>query len=341
MRVDVLTAERPVWRGLMHFWTFLLAIPAGVLLIVFADRPAARTAAAIYAATLLLVFGTSAAYHRLAQSYRARLIMQRIDHSMIYLLIAGTYVPICLIALPRAWGISLLAVVGSMGVTGIVLKLVAFQRFQWISYALYPLMGWAAVAAAPALADEPHADAARVDHRRRCRVHDRLPGAGAAPSRSVAHGVRLSRDLARLHRRRRDAALRRGRTARRLTVPLFDSYVAIDWSAKAAPASGTDSIWIAVLDHDGEVALANPPTRQAAARLLRGLIAARGDRRTLVGIDVGLGYPAGTADLLGVATPGVPAWRAMWAAIASAARRRRAEPEQPVRGGGGAQPRGG
>jgi hemolysin III len=152
MRVDVLTAERPVWRGLMHLWTFVLAIPAGVLLIVFADRPAARTAAAIYAATLLMVFGTSAAYHRLAQSYRARLIMQRIDHSMIYLLIAGTYVPICLVALPRAWGISLLAVVGAMGLTGIILKLVAFQRFQWVSYALYPLMGWAAVVAAPALA---------------------------------------------------------------------------------------------------------------------------------------------------------------------------------------------
>lgn len=136
----------------MHLWTFVLAIPAGALLIVFADRPAARVAAAIYAATLLAVFGTSAAYHRLAQSYRARKIMQRLDHSMIYLLILGTYVPICLVALPRAWGISLLSVVGAMGLTGIVLKLVAFQRFQWVSYALYPIMGWAAVVAAPALA---------------------------------------------------------------------------------------------------------------------------------------------------------------------------------------------
>ncbi len=94
-RVDVLLAERPAWRGLLHFWAFLLAIPAGVLLIVFADRPSARVAAAVYAATLLLVFGTSAAYHRLAQTYEQRRIMQRLDHAMIYLLITGTYAPIC------------------------------------------------------------------------------------------------------------------------------------------------------------------------------------------------------------------------------------------------------
>lgn len=153
MRVDVLTAERPAWRGLMHAWAFVLAIPAGVLLIVFADRPAARVAAAIYAGTLLLVFGTSAAYHRLAHSYEARRIMQRVDHAMIYLLITGTYAPICLVALPRAWGISLLSVVGALGVLGIVLKLLAFGRLQWVSYALYPIMGWCAVFAGPVLAD--------------------------------------------------------------------------------------------------------------------------------------------------------------------------------------------
>ena len=78
------------------------------LLILFADQPRARTAAAIYAGTLLLAFGTSSAYHRLAKSYRARKIMQRADHSMIYLLIAGTYVPICLVALPLGWGITVI-----------------------------------------------------------------------------------------------------------------------------------------------------------------------------------------------------------------------------------------
>ena len=151
--MDVLTAERPTWRGLFHAWAFWLAIPAGVLLIVFADRPSARTAAAIYAATLLLVFGTSSAYHRLAKTYRARRIMQRLDHSMIYLLIAGTYVPICLVALPGGWGVSVLSVVGGLGLLGVILKCGAWRRVQWLSYALYLIMGWVAIIAAPVLID--------------------------------------------------------------------------------------------------------------------------------------------------------------------------------------------
>lgn len=150
-RPDVLTAERPAWRGVLHQWAFVAALPAGAWLILLAGGAAQRTAASIYAATLLLVFGTSAAYHRLAKSYRARRIMQRIDHSMIYLLITGTYVPICLVALPLRWGVPLLATVGAFGILGMTIKLVDIRRLQWLGYALYPIMGWAAVAAAPAL----------------------------------------------------------------------------------------------------------------------------------------------------------------------------------------------
>jgi len=151
VRVDVLVAERPTWRGLFHAWAFWVAIPAGALLILLADQPRARTAAAIYIATLLLAFGTSSAYHRLAKSYRARKIMQRADHSMIYLLIAGTYVPICLVALPLDWGISVMAIVGGMAVLGIALKMFAFNRMKWVSYSLYLVMGWTAGIATPVL----------------------------------------------------------------------------------------------------------------------------------------------------------------------------------------------
>lgn len=151
-RVDVLVAERPAWRGVLHSWAFFAAIPAGVALILLADRPAARAAAAVYFSTLVLVFGTSAAYHRLARTYRQRLIMQRLDHSMIYLLITGTYAPICLLALPASWGVPLLASVGALGVFGMVIKLCGIRCLNAVGYALYPVMGWAAVAAAPALA---------------------------------------------------------------------------------------------------------------------------------------------------------------------------------------------
>jgi hemolysin III len=149
--VEALMDERPVWRGLMHGWAFALSIPVGVFLILISDRTAARVAAAIYVGTLLLTFGTSAAYHRLAHSYRARLVMRRLDHSMIYLLIAGTYVPLCLVALPKAWGIPLLSVVGAMAIAGITIKLVAIRPLSWLGYALYPIMGWCAIFVAPAL----------------------------------------------------------------------------------------------------------------------------------------------------------------------------------------------
>jgi hemolysin III len=105
----------------------------------------------VYIGTLLLVFGTSAGYHRLAQTYRARRIMQRLDHSMIYLLITGSYVPICIVALPLRWGIPLLASVGGLAVLGMTIKLGGFKRLDWLGYSLYLIMGWAALIATPAL----------------------------------------------------------------------------------------------------------------------------------------------------------------------------------------------
>jgi hemolysin III len=121
------------------------------MLILAASGAAATAAASVYVASLLLLFGTSAGYHLLARSLRARSIMQRLDHSMIYLLITGTYVPMCVIALPPAWGIPLLVVVGICAVVGIALKLAQF-RVVWVGHALYPVMGWASVAVAPAFA---------------------------------------------------------------------------------------------------------------------------------------------------------------------------------------------
>ena len=145
--------DRPSWRGWMHVWAFLASIPAGVVLVVLASSPAGKVAAAIYGLSLMLLFGTSAAYHRLARTERQRGTMQRIDHAMIYVLIVGTYVPVCLVALPPAWGIPILAIVAAGGALGMVLKLTAFHGGRWISYTLYPTMGWVAVIAAPVLID--------------------------------------------------------------------------------------------------------------------------------------------------------------------------------------------
>ena len=77
--------------------------------------------------------------------------MQRVDHSMIFLLIAGTYTPLCLVALPRRWGLPVLGVVAMLALIGVVIKLVAFERLGPVAYGLYPAMGWMAILAAPAL----------------------------------------------------------------------------------------------------------------------------------------------------------------------------------------------
>jgi hemolysin III len=143
----------PTWRGWMHAAAFFAAIPAGIVLIVTADGATARTAASIYFASLLALFGTSAAYHRLARTPRARAMMQRLDHSMIFFLIAGTYVPICIVALPLSWGIPILCLVGVLGVAGVMMKLSGRKRLDVAASVLYPVTGWLAVIATPALVD--------------------------------------------------------------------------------------------------------------------------------------------------------------------------------------------
>ena len=94
---------------------------------------------------------------------------------------------------------------------------------------------------------------------------------------------------------------------------VFDRYVVVDWSARNAPATGADSIWIADLDGRGEVGLSNPPTRHAAVERLAELLDRSRDQRVLVGFDASLGYPAGTARLLGLT--GTP-WEAIWDLVA-------------------------
>jgi hemolysin III len=136
----------------LHTWAFVAAIPLGITLLLTAERSAARVAAAIYASSVVALFGTSAAYHRLARGPRSRRIMQRLDHSMIFLLIAGTYTPMCLLVLPRAWGIPVLCVVGSVALMGMALKLLAFDHVRGLGSFLYIALSWAVIAAFPVLA---------------------------------------------------------------------------------------------------------------------------------------------------------------------------------------------
>src|SRR2546422_9415034 len=90
---DPQVLERPLLRGRLHRGAFFASIPAAAALLLLASSPAGYVAAAVYGASLIALFGTSAAYHRLDWTPPARARMRRLDHSMIYLLIAGTYTP--------------------------------------------------------------------------------------------------------------------------------------------------------------------------------------------------------------------------------------------------------
>ncbi len=144
-------SERPTWRGRMHAWAFACSVPAGTALLASADGATARASAAVFAVSLALVLGTSGAYHRLAHSPVARRRMRRLDHSMIYVLIAGTYTPLCVLVLPRRWGVPMLVAVWAGAAAGVVLKVVGIDKLRVLANSLYIVMGWLAVLALPAI----------------------------------------------------------------------------------------------------------------------------------------------------------------------------------------------
>jgi hemolysin III len=146
----IVEAARPRFRGVLHQWAFVLSIPAGLALVAMARGGTARIGAAVYALSLTGLYGTSAAYHRLARSERARLWLRRLDHSMIYVLIAGTATPLGLLVLDGPWRVAGLALMWAGAVAGVVLKMtpLAWCRF---GSALYIILGWMGLLALPKL----------------------------------------------------------------------------------------------------------------------------------------------------------------------------------------------
>jgi hemolysin III len=146
---------KPEWRGRLHAIAFFVVLPAGLFLLAGAHTATARVAVAVYWASLAGLFGASASYHRLAQSERSVRILRKLDHSMIFALIAGTYTPICLLVLPRAWGIPMLVVVWVTALVGILMKLIRLSAKGGKSGSwLYAVLGWAAVLTLPKLLSE-------------------------------------------------------------------------------------------------------------------------------------------------------------------------------------------
>lgn len=144
----VSNVQRPTWRGVLHAATALVTVPAGTIMAAV-THGVAIVATIVFSATLALTFGVSACYHRLARTVRSQHIMRRVDHAGIYLLIAGTYTPICLLGMPNRWGITMLVVVWVGALCGVALKLSG--RAWRTGTALYLVLGWLAAIALPVL----------------------------------------------------------------------------------------------------------------------------------------------------------------------------------------------
>ncbi len=138
---------RPRMRGRLHLFAFCGAIVAGAVLIPLAAVQGARAgfSVALYCLTILGLFGISALYHRRRWSPRGWRIMKRLDHSMIFLFIAGTYTPFSLLAVNQPTGYWILAGVWVAAVGGVVLKLTWPTAPRWVGVPLYIGLGWVAV----------------------------------------------------------------------------------------------------------------------------------------------------------------------------------------------------
>lgn len=129
--------------GVSHGLGTVLSVAALVALLMTARSDALRVLAfAIYGASLITLYTASTLYHSLRVAPRVEVWLQRFDHCAIYLLIAGSYTPICLLALRGAWGWSLLGAVWGLALIGIACRLCWHGAPDWWRFVLYLLMGW-------------------------------------------------------------------------------------------------------------------------------------------------------------------------------------------------------
>jgi hemolysin III len=142
---ELVQAVKPRLRGWLHAGTFPVALAAGVVLVVLADGTRATIATAIYAASAALLFGVSAAYHRGNWSPRAEKRLKRLDHSNIFLIIAGTYTPFSLLLLQNDGGTTLLWVVWCCALAGIAFRVFWVGAPRWLYTPVYIALGWVAV----------------------------------------------------------------------------------------------------------------------------------------------------------------------------------------------------
>jgi hemolysin III len=141
---------KPLLRGVSHEIAAVVALAGWIALVAVAPTARARGAALVYGASVFALFCVSAAYHRPSWRPRARAWMRRLDHSAIFLLIAGTYTPLCLL-LPRSSGLPLLAIVWGGAALGVVQSIVWVHAPKPLVAGIYVALGWGVLPVLPTL----------------------------------------------------------------------------------------------------------------------------------------------------------------------------------------------
>lgn len=135
-------------NGLTHFFAAIVAAVGLIVLIVIGWNSLVKEVSlSIYGASLILLFAASAAYHMVKAGPKVIAVFRKLDHAAIYLLIAGTYTPISAIMFTGFWKWGLLAIVWSLAVIGIVVKMFIIKAPRWITAGVYLVMGWLSLAA--------------------------------------------------------------------------------------------------------------------------------------------------------------------------------------------------
>jgi hemolysin III len=145
-------APPPLLRGWLHLICFFLSLPAGVILLTTATTTRGRISVLAYAIGLAALFGVSGSYHRGRWSAAGRAKMKRLDHATIFVMIAGSYTPLCLLALGGAAGTWMLVAVWAGAVTGLILAATRIAEKPYVGLTLYFALGWVAAIAMPELA---------------------------------------------------------------------------------------------------------------------------------------------------------------------------------------------
>jgi len=147
---DTVAAVKPRLRGVSHQWAFFVSLVLGAALILAANSPKATLAVAIYAFSLSALLGTSALYHRVNwRRPNVRRWMRRLDHSMIFVLIAGTYTPFALLVLHGTIATAILAVVWIGAIAGTIVEMIWIEAPKWVTAIIYLSLGWVAIVAVP------------------------------------------------------------------------------------------------------------------------------------------------------------------------------------------------